>query len=368
MLDTHPFDRVDLMALLHHDGSFALYLTMLTLVCPGCRPGDDTALPAEGLIRGFGISPQGFPLDWAETEAFYLEVGAMERGGVMWNGAWRDDVEGGSDAGVVPVLAGGLPTLGETYGFAPILVFGWRSGETLLLSVPGDTTNDWSNEQARELFSTMLVEHARTTQAPWVFIGNENSAYHEQDPQDYAAWVSFYEEVYDLIKAESPSTQVGTIFNFEHLSGQGELTGWSTPHWEALEAHDLSKIDALGLTLYPFLHHATPSEVPAGYLDPLFERIGDTPLAVTETGWPAEDLGELQIPWEQSPEAQVAYLESLGGLIEGRDVPLVNWLFLHAMVDPGDSSTDWQVFGSISIRDSAGQQRPAYDAWTTFEP
>jgi len=356
------------MALASHTQPFAFCLVSLTLLCSGCGPDDDTGQPADGLVRGFGLSPQGFPLDWAETEAFYLEVGAMERGGVMWNGAWRDDIEGASDAGEVPVMAGGLPSLGETYSFVPILVFGWRSGDEPLLSVPGDATNDWSNEQAKELFSAMLVEHAGATQAPWVFIGNENSAYYEQDPQDYARWVAFYEDVYDRIKAESPTTRVGTIFNFEHLSGQGELAGWSTPRWEALEAHDLSKIDALGLTVYPFLHHASPADVSADYLDPLFERIGDLPIAVTETGWPAEDLGELQIPWEQSPEAQVDYLDTLGGLLEGRDVPLVNWLFLHAMADPGDSSTDWQVFGSVSIRDGAGDERPVHEAWTAFEP
>lgn len=70
---------------------------------------------------------------------------------------------------------------------------------------------------------------------------------------------------------------------------------------------------------------------------------------------------------EQSPGAQEAYLEALGGLLEGRDVPLVDWLFLHAMVDPGDSSTDWQVFGSVSIRDSAGAERPVYEAWGSFD-
>ncbi len=328
---------------------------------------DDTGEALPSFVRGFGISPLGFPVDYSLMGEFYAEVGSMEGGGVMWNGGWREQ-PGGTDAGTIPAVAGGLPELGETYGFVPILVFGWRSGDGLLLDVPDNPTNNWTNQEAQALFLSMLREHARDTQPPFVFIGNENSAYYEQDPDDYANWIAFYEQAYDAIKAESPSTRVGTVFNYEHVSGMGALAGWDTPHWRALEAHDLDKVDLLGVTLYPYLHHAEVADLPADYLDPLFDRIGSVPVAITETGWPAEDLGDLEIPWEQSPQAQVDYLSALGGLLAGRDVPLVNWLFLNPMVDTGEASIDWQVFGSVSIRDDEGGKRPVYDAWTAFSP
>ena len=343
-------------------------LAALGLCGSDCDPQDDTGEAPLGLVKGYGVSPLGFPLDYSLTGDFYTEVASLEGGGVMWNGGWRDDLAGGSDAGTMPGMASSLPQLADTYGFAPILVFGWRSGETIYLGVPDNPVSDWTNTEARALFLSMLTEHASTYEPPFVFIGNENSAYFEQDPDDYANWISFYEEAYDAIKAESPSTLVGTVFNFEHLSGQGALAGWTTPHWGALEAHDLSRIDVLALTVYPFLHHETVAEVPEDYLEPVFSRIGSTPIAVTETGWPAEDLGDLEVPWEQSSEAQVSYVPVLATLLAGRDVKLVNWLFLNPMVDPGDASNDWQIFGSVSIRDLAGAKRPVYDDWVAFSP
>ncbi len=351
----------------------ALLLTTALACCASsCTPSDDTA-PGDtapewtGLVKGYGISPLGFPLDYAQLGEFYTEVGGQEGGGVMWNGAWRDDAAGGSDAGTIPQAGGGLPVQAESYGFVPILVFGWRSGETLYLNVPEDATNDWTNEAARDLFLSMLTEHVRTHEPPYVFIGNENSLYHQQDPDDYANWITFYEHAYDAIKAESESTMVGTVFNYEHLAGQGALTGFVDPYWEALEAHDLSKVDLLGVTVYPFLQYATVDEVPSDYLEPLFDRIGSTPVAITETGWPAEDLGDLEIPWEQGEDTQVDFVSTLGDLLAGRDVLLVNWLFLNPMVDPGDASDEWQLFGSVSVRDTAGAERPVYQPWLELE-
>lgn len=353
----------------HHSSkraNTALWMTLSLLCATGCPPPEDSGEPLPGLVKGFGISPLGFPLDYSLTGEFYTEVASIEGGGAMWNSAWREDLTGGTDAGEVPELAAGLPELGDSFGFVPILVFGWRSGATLYLNLPDDPTNDWTNQQTRALFLSMLTEHARSYAPPIVFIGNENSFYFEQDPEDYARWVEFYEQAYDTIKAESPSTLVGTVFNFEHLSGQGQLTGWSVPRWEALEAHDLDKVDLLGVTTYPFLHHGTVDELPADWLDPLFSRIGSTPVAITETGWPAEDLGDIEIPWEQSPDAQVAYQASLGALLAGRDVRMVNWLFLNPMEDPGDASDEWQVFGSVSVRDNAGAERAVYQPWLGF--
>ena len=122
------------------------------------------------------------------------------------------------------------------------------------------------------------------------------------------------------------------------------------------------------MTLYPFLNDAEPGSIDAGYLDPLFNRIGDIPVAITETGWPAEDYGDLNPLWVTSEQAQVDYLSWLNSVLGGRDVPVVSWLFLHPMTDPGGSPDDWKVFGSVSLRNSAGQKRMVFDPFVEFLP
>jgi len=355
--------------------SLAAVLTILALILlvavVGCGSNnqesntpDDNSTPTQvSVIKGFGISPQGFPLDYSQIGAFYTEVSSMTDGGVMWNGLWKE-----SGAGTIPQAAASLMQASSTYDFTPVVVFGWRSGTTLFLDVPSDATNNWSNAAARTLFQGMLVSYAATYEPPYLFLGNENDAYYQQNASDYANWISFYNSAYDAIKLASPDTMVGPVFNFEHMAGAGVLNGWTTAHWGALESHDLSKVDIVGVTVYPFLNYASSSAVPGSYLDPLISRIGSKPIAVTETGWPAENLGGLNPPWETSAQAQVTYLSRLDAMLEGKDVKMVNWLHLYAMKDTGGSPIEWKLFSSVSLRDGSGNKRPAYDAWLSFNP
>jgi hypothetical protein len=341
---------------------FLVLMTVGSLSCSGGGSSSSQPQPSRQ-IRGFGLSPFGFPVDYSGTVAFFIEVAGLGHSDVMWNGAWRDDVVGGSDAGTVPAAATAVAQAGQTYGFTPVAVFGWRSGSTLFVSIPTNTVNNWSNTDARSRYSAAVSSYASAYQPKFLFLGNENDFYYAQDQADYANWIVAYNAAYDAVKAVSPSTLVGPVFSFEHVAGSGALNGWTTSYWGAVDAHDFSRVDIVGLTLYPWLNYADPSQVPAAYLDPLFSHIGNKPVAITESGWPAENLGSLNPLWTTSEQAQVDYIPVLGSMIQGRDVPLVNWLFLNPLENDGSSSLDWKLFGSVSLRDSTGAKRPAYDAW-----
>jgi len=326
------------------------------------------AAPSDTVWKGFGLSPRGFPADFSNIVAFFDEVGGLEAGSVMQNGPWRDDLVGGTDSGEIPVPFQLVYNSAATYGYGPVAVFGWRNESGNFLSLPGDPTNDWSNATAKAAFSDMLVAFVTQYSPAIIFLGNESDFYYEADPLDYTRWVSAYEEFYAAIKQASPTTQVGPVFNYEHLSGSGGLNGWSTSYWEALEAHDLASVDVLGLTLYPFFGFAEPDQIPDDYLDPLLARIGNTPLAITETGWPAEDLVAGPLAWTPSAQNQVAYLDRLEGVLAGIDLELVNWLFLHPIDVTSTSPLGHELFGSVSLRDVAGAERPVYARWRTFDP
>jgi hypothetical protein len=68
----------------------------------------------------------------------------------------------GTNAGQLPVAAGvlGDAAQGGTR-FAPVAVFGWRSGETVYLRVPGNPTNDWSNVAAAAAFTSDATKPPR---------------------------------------------------------------------------------------------------------------------------------------------------------------------------------------------------------------
>ncbi len=352
-----------------------LALTILTSAILACGQTGSTPtsapLPtteAGVVIKGYGISPLGFPADYSHFVEFLQEVGGLPNGGVMFNGAWREDVEGGSDAGEVPATAITLVQQAAANGYTPIIVFGWRSDDgSLHLSVPVNATDDWSNAEAKGLFEQMLVDFAGQYHPPYLFLGNESDAYFITNPEDYASWVNFYNRAYDAVKAVSPQTMIGPVFQYERLSGQGTFNQWTSPQWGALDTHDLSKVDIVGLTVYPWLGVAAPEEIPAGYFAPLLGRIGDKPIAITETGWPGADLGVITA-WEQSPEAQLRYIAVLDHMLSGVNVKILNWLHYYQMVPTDSNASFWKTFSSISLLDHEGNKRPVYDVWVNFQP
>jgi hypothetical protein len=350
-------------------GIFRILTISFALLLTGCGGGSggsgdsggSTACPTITLAKGFSLSPQGFPMDYNRLPEFFTEIKGLGDSAVMWNGSWRDDAINGSDAGAIPAAAKLVLDNASSYCYTPVVVFGWRSGATLYIRVPSNPTNNWTNTEARLLFKDMLVSFATSNRPPYIFLGNENDFYYEQNQADYENWLSFYNQAYDAIKAASPSTLVGPVFNYEHIAGVGVLNGWTTDYWQALDSHNINKVDIVGITVYPFLSYASAKSVPVNYLNSLFSRIGSKPVAITETGWPAENLGGLNPLWNTSEQEQIDYISSLFSAMTGKDVRFVNWLFLHAMQN--DGSTGWKLFGSVSLRNSSGGKRSAYDVW-----
>lgn len=322
----------------------------------------------DGRIYSFGVSPNNFPSS-STTEDFtnfYCFLGSLNNGGVLAGESWRDDKFGVSDGGgAIPEIFTQYRRLGATYGFEPIYIVGWDANGTLLLNqpAPGNTDNSWSNTESTAKFQQMLVTFAETLKPRYLFIGNEVNLY---DGSDYLQWVAFYEGAYDAIKAVSPNTNVGTIFQYEDLSGN---TALSQPNhsadWEKLTRFDLDKLDVIGITLYPFFQYATAASVPADYLQPLIDRVGNKPIAITETGWPSDNLfGASQTPpWETSPTAQVVYSQALDGVIDGLNVPVLSWLYVHPLNLGGAATNTTKIFTSIALYDSTNVKLPIYDVW-----
>ncbi len=334
-------------------------ITLLAACTPA--PIDTVQIPLPAVVKGYGISPVGFPQDYSKFQNFLADVGSLSNSGVMFNGSWQE-----SEAGEIPATAIAVIEQAEVYGYTPIIVFGWRSEEDLHIRVPSNPTNDWTNAEAKQLFMDMLVEFAANYHPPFLFLGNESDAYFISNPDDYARWVSFYNEAYDVIKSVSPETRVGPIFQYERISGQGSFSQWSTPAWGALEAHDLDRVDIFGFTLYPWLSVSTPEEIPADYFVPLTQHAAGKPIAVTETGWPADAFGQ-SVAWDATPDAQVRFVHALESLLLGLDVRVLNWLHYNQMT-PGPETAGFAEFIGVSLRDEQGNPRPAYNAWLDLQP
>lgn len=311
---------------------------------------------------GYALSPAGHPNDFSQMGAFLQEVANTCNGGVVLaNGNWRDNLTSG---GLIPSLAKTICSLQPSpYNYIDMPVYAWATYPTqLFLNSPANPVNNWSNSNMKSLFLQMLIRTADSLQPEYLFLGNEVNFYIVMDTLDYANWAAFYGTAYDSVKAHSPSTKMGTVFNYEHLAGKGTNVGWTVPHWNALTDMDTSKMDVIGLTFYPFFEFQTANAVPPAHLDPLFSRIGNIPLVITETGWPGDSIvGN----WSASPQQQVDFVNKIFSMLNGKKVEAVNWLFLNYFMDttylPEISS-----FKSIAMRDSSGNDRPALPVWLSY--
>lgn len=347
-----------------------LLLVALLVVFAGCDtsdpdPDDSNNPPrTDNLLRGFSLSPEGFPEDYSRTEAFFDEVQSLGRGSVLSNSAWRDDLAAGSDAGRIPEVAKLVASQSRMNGVEPVTVFGFQSGEELFIRVPGNDVNDWTNGDAVAAFADMAADFAAEYDPEFLFLGNETDFYAEQDPDGYEAWTAAYRTVRAAVKEVSPNTLVGTIFQVEHMLGRGVFSGWNTPQTRAWTLHDAETIDVVGLTIYPYLGTADPADLPSNYLDEITALIGERPIVITETGWPANDAGSV-VAWNAGEDEQVTFAQRLDAMIAGKNVQAAHWLFLYPAVS-GLPQEQLATFGSVSVRDEDGEKRPVYGFWEVF--
>ena len=337
------------------------------------------SLAATHITKGFTLSPEGFPASWNAMLPFFVQVcrssqapqphmltthsqvAGYPNSSVTQNGPWRDNI---TTSGQPPSAAVVVAQISKDFRITPIQVFGWRiSDSTPILNTPTNPVNNWSNMDAQQLYLEAIVAFVTQYEAPYIFLGNENDFYYAANATDYAIWITVYNQVVDAVRAANPNAKVGPCFNFEHLSGNGHINGWSESYWPALLMHDFSRVDVLGLSVYPFFNYTAASNVPSAYLDELLANIpANTDIIITETGWPAESYPTLPIPWQASTASQVDYVASLYALdafIQAR-IEAATWLFLYQEQGTGASVAE---FGSISMYDENGVVRPALDAW-----
>jgi hypothetical protein len=193
-----------------------------------------------------------------------------------------------------------------------------------------------------------------------LLLGNEVNTVWEDHPQAVDAFAAAFPALRDAIREASPSTLVGTVFQYEMLRGAGYLTGEAgsrSPQWELLDRF-AGSVDVVAFTTYPYFDHETPGAIPADYYAEAAARAG-APIGFTEVGWPSRPLSVApESGYGGSPEEQAAFVQRFGELIEGVDVAFALWSFPHDVGSAGGPT-----FESVSLRENDGTPKPALAAW-----
>ncbi len=304
------------------------------------NPNSESTIQA---MKGVSLSPRSFQQN--DFIDFFNKASQAGKA-VMWAGDWNELSKTESGGPVV------VASLASTYGYIPIieLQFFTQSDGKLLRPLDESTKQDYKDSAAA---------FAKKYKPKYMGLGIEINTLYEKSPGDFDAFSSFYSEVYDAIKKESPNTMVFTVFQLEKMKGlNGGLFGGtndqSKSQWSLLDR--FSKSDIIAFTTYPGLVYKTPAEIPPDYYLEIKSHT-TKPIAFTEVGWhsAASPKG-----WESSDVEQAEFVAIFFSLTKGLGIKLAVWSFLY------DQNTI-EPFNSMGLLRSDGSSKPAWNVWTNVK-
>ncbi len=276
------------------------------------------------------ISPANAPDSNSQDWTTYWEESRSLTGyqGVHLN--WDTSGAGNIPETVLTTLAAGL---------RPVVVLGVTSA----LDDPA------KQEQLRAMLTTLVTEH----DVEYLGLGNEID-------RNSRAWelAAFIDELATFVHSLGTSTQVFTVFHYEHMLDFYDPIGLvaALPH-----------LDLVAFSSYPFLRYRSPAEIPADYYMPMVAWT-PKPIAFTELAWPSR-MNHPGLPSIRGSESdQVTFIQRFRAeLTAGLPVLFANWYALHDTTNwyESDPISDFkQVFASCGLMRNGTDAKPALALWT----
>lgn len=306
----------------------------------GCgKQGTTTAVSV--FLKGVTLTPKSFSsADFSDFFVKAKQAGSL----VAWAGDWHElSTTNEGSAGVVAGLA-------SAYGYTPVIELQFFTQSTGKLLRPLDASNEAAYRDNAAAF-------AKKYKPPYLGLGIEVNVLYEKAPADFAEFVNFFSQVYDAVKAQSPSTKVFTVFQLEKMKGLsgglfGGVNDTTKNEWALLG--QFPKTDLIALTTYPGLIYKSPSEIPSDYYSEITSHTTKE-LVFTEIGWHSAATPE---GWESSETEQAVFVGQFFNLSKNMSKTFAIWSFLF------DQNTSPVPFNSMGFFSAAGLTK---EAWTTWK-
>ncbi len=240
--------------------------------------------------------------------------------------------------------------------------------------LPAGWKASFANPQVRAAFRNYTLRIVREFHPRYLGLASEINTYNDTHPEDFSNYLSLYNEVYALVKAEAPETQVFVTFQWEELNNLMPSVAQGKPYvvnWDQVEQFE-PNLDLWAISSYPFVIFPSGADIPADYYTPLLARTSK-PLAVAEGGYTSAPVGS----FPGDPQSQVDYLNAIHSQIGGDR--LAFWIYLlindfnlesyaHIM-NQNDQSNDINtlgMFASVGLTKSDRTPKPALAVWDSF--
>jgi hypothetical protein len=251
----------------------------------------------------------------------------------------------------------------ERSGLAPYR----GTAERQPLPAPWDTYT-FNHPDVKEAFFNYVEQGIAFFSPAYINIGVEVNLVMKINPTAWDAYVELQRDTYTRLKALHPDLPI-----FVSMTGIDLLEGYTDAnHADQLRAFDeiIPYTDIFALSVYPYLTNYMTTQVPESLYDDL-AAMTDKPLAIAETGYPAQDFAiiieGMRIEFESDETTQEAYIQFLLDEAHQHNAVFVVNFVLR------DYDALWQAIGGkedliIAWRDTGlfgenGEERPALQIW-----
>jgi len=243
------------------------------------------------------------------------------------------------------------------------------------MGLPAGWQPSFANPDVRAAFTNYTLWLVREFRPRYLGLASEINTYADAHPEDFPNYLQLYKQVYALVKAQSPTTQVFVTFQWDDLNNMfataNEGRARLATNWDQVEAFE-PQLDLWAISSYPFFVFRTGAEIPADYYARLLTRT-TKPLAVAEGGYPSRQTGAITA----KPQDQIDYLNAIHNQIGER---LTFWVYLllndfnieaynNFMRQQGVSTNDLGtlgMFANVGLREMNGTPKPALEIWHSF--
>ena len=142
--------------------------------------------------------------------------------------------------------------------------------------LPAGWDANFANPNVRTAYKNYALWVVRNFHPRYLGLASEINTYMDAHPDDARNFVSLYNEIYTLVKAEAPETQIFVTFQWDDLNNmfpqpeEGNRQKFDT-NWDQVEAFE-PNLDLWVISTYPYFVFNNGTPIPADYYTPLLTR------------------------------------------------------------------------------------------------
>ena len=338
----------------------AVTVAVALAACGG--ESDDVAEPTEGPARPFLMGFSSLPRE-LNAESYEDAIDFTDDHGdivlIQRTLPWEEFVPGGS---VSDQTADNTASERDAISDADLELFfaidvtDGATGRDRLANLPVSLEGKtFADAAVRAAFISYAEYVALNYKPAYLALGVEMNLYYERNKDDFANFLSLYEETYEVVKKQSPGTQITTTLQYEDLLGVMPRPDMHYPSWQVLRTLE-SHLDFVAISTYPSFAYASVQALPANYYTQL-QAFTEKPIVIAEMGFSSATANVNS----GTESEQSAFVRRALADAESMSMPFVIWF---AIWDPSYArDTAFSAFAHIGLRREDDSEKPAWNDW-----